>query len=122
MSSQILMERAKLKKVLLLSGKDYTFSIQEKNDFNEPTAALGSKTILRCILHQTRIQVTKQATDAATTQMKILPMLLCGYEQFTATPVGIGHRVTINGIEYMVTGATNIGGADLSIDISLEEA
>ena len=111
-------EKAKLKRELKRSGKDYIFSRMGENEFGEKNEQPVEIGILNAIYHETNGHISTTKKDSTIYRKLKTPMLLCLYEDTTF--LNVGDTTIINGKEYRVTGIVNVQEWDIIGDVSLE--
>ena len=111
-------EKAKLKRELSKSGKEYDFYRVQENEFGEKNGETIEVGKLRAIYHERNGHISSTKQDSTLYRKLKIPMLLCLYED--ATFLNIGDTVTINGRIFKVTGLVNVQEWNIIGDVSLE--
>ena len=111
-------EKAKLKRELSKSGKEYDFYRVQENEFGEKNGESIEVGKLKAIYHETNGHISSTKQDSTLYRKLKIPMLLCLYED--ATFLNIGDTVTINGRIFKVTGLVNVQEWNIIGDVSLE--
>ena len=88
-------EKAKLKRELKRSGKDYIFSRMGENEFGEKSEQPVEIGILNAIYHETNGHISTTKKDSTIYRKLKTPMLLCLYEDTTF--LNVGDTTIING-------------------------
>lgn len=115
-------EREKVKRNILMHGCEFTFTRDEKDDFEEDTGEMVDVVTLSGLFHQQRgyiSQTTATMNDSKVIRKKPQPMILALCDEYSDLVLA-DDIVTYNQVEYRVTGKNNINNLGIAYDISLE--
>lgn len=113
-------QKAKLRRVLTVQGRSYTFKRYLLNQFKEKTSQATEVTTLKGIFHNVTSYIAVQEGDATRKQRKFTPTIMTLYDDFIVTPIVMGDEVEFEGKRYAVTGTENVEEGNYAVDISLE--
>ena len=107
----------KIKRQLECNGIEYVFRATVEDKYHQPTDEKLSL-IVTGIYHEKNSYISESGSDGSVTSTKPIPMILCLWSE--GSKIKVGNKVTINGIDYKVTGVANIQNYCIAGDISLE--
>lgn len=114
----------KIERNIKLNGSHYNFFRRSKNEYGEYNKDYDITIELDGLYHEEISHITidtNNATRIETTSRKTLrPYILTTFSRYIQSTVLIDDVVNVNGINYVVTGITNIQEKNFGIDISLE--
>lgn len=110
-------ERQKIRRLIVMQGKEYLFYRPVLNDFNEPTGEALEIPVTGAF-HRVVNHISVMTTQGASVQSKPTPYILCLYED--GKSIKEGDFVMLDGMEHRVTGVTDVNLWGFAIDISLE--
>lgn len=113
-------QKAKLRRVLTVQGKLYTFKRYQLNQFKEKTTQATEFSTLKGLFHNVTSYISVQEGDATRKQRKFTPTIMALYDDFIVTPIVMGDEVEFEGKKYIVTGVENVEEGNYAVDISLE--
>lgn len=113
-------QKAKLRRVLAVQGRSYTFKRYLLNQFKEKTSQVTNTVTLKGIFHNVTSYISVQEGDATRKQRKFTPTIMTLYDDFILSPVFMGDEVEFEGKRYTVTGTENVEEGNYAVDISLE--
>ncbi len=111
-------ESYKVAREIKKSGKVYDFERRGMNQFKEPTGVEITFSVSG-IYHEQSAYVTLTTGEAAISQTKKVPMILCLYDGESEMPK-VGDEVKVNKKKHKVTGVINVQEWNEILDISLE--
>lgn len=113
-------EAYKVKRELKRSGIDYEFKRAKLNDFGEPTKEESTVGKLRGIYHEQNGSIQITTGDTTQVRTKVIPMILCLYEDTASLNLQVGDKVHINSKTFKFTGFVNVQEWNIIADVSLE--
>jgi hypothetical protein len=113
-------EAYKIKRELKRSGIEYEFKRSGKNKFGEPGGELVTVGVIHGLYHEKSSKIQVTMGDTIQVRTKMIPMILCLYEDAASLVLEVGDSVMINEKTFKVTGVTNIQEWSIISDISLE--
>lgn len=113
-------QKAKLRRVLTVQGKLYTFKRYQLNQFKEKTTQATEVSTLKGLFHNVTSYISVQEGEATRKQRKFTPTIMTLYDDFILSPVLMGDEVEFEGKRYTVTGTENVEEGNYAVDISLE--
>lgn len=114
-------ERAKVARLINTAGKEYGFSRNKLNEYNEATEEAVSIAVVKGVYRNTssgHISITR--TEAASVRIPKIPMIIALWDD-NVKNIQQNDFTIINGRKMYVTGVENIGEWNLFAEISLSE-
>lgn len=111
-------EQAKLKRLLSMHGKLYTFVRPALNEFEEPTATPEKQFVICGVYHENEMHIRVEAMNETRYRTEKQPLIMCEYER--AKVLMVGDRLVINDVNYRVTNVRDVGNIGVYGDVSLE--
>lgn len=113
-------QKSKLRRVLTVQGKSYTFKRYQINQFKEKTSQATEVATLKGLFHNVTSYISIQEGESTRKQKKFTPTIMTLYDDFIISPVLMGDEVEFESRRYVVTGTDNIEEGNYAVDISLE--
>lgn len=108
---------SKVKRLIAVSGQEFSFERPGLNDFNEPTGT-AETVVITGVYHETSSFITLATSEASITKTKPSPQILALYTD--ASKLKSGDKVLYRNHTYKVTGWKDLMEAGVVADISLE--
>ncbi len=109
--------RNKVLRVLKSNGIEYEFISTREDDYHQLQD--GAKIKILGVYHEVNSFITVTASDAASVQRKKSPMILTLLDD-SVKKLKQGDKVSINSVDYKVSGILDIQNYGVVADISLE--
>lgn len=111
-------ERHKILRLIKTQGREYEFTSQKLNSFNEPVGGESKKVTVPGVYHETQGYVTSKADTGANIKTKPDAQILCLMENVGELETGM--VVNIQGKDYRLIDLRNISNLGVACDLSLE--
>lgn len=107
----------KVNRILKSRGMDYTFTRMTVDAYKQPTE--GSRVTIRGLYHEQNSFISVAGSDSASVQRKKSPMILTLLDD-SVKSLNQGDKITIESVNYTVSGVLDIQNYGVVADISLE--
>lgn len=112
-------ERDKLRKQILMYGKNYIFKREQLNEYKEPTGEVDIVSPVFGIYHDTFGGYTsRQIAEGAVVAKNQIPMIVCLLED--AVLLHVDDFVEIGDEKYRIISLNNVNNLNYAVEISLE--
>ena len=108
---------SKVKRLIAVSGQEFSFERPGVNDFNEPTDT-AETVVIKGVYHETSSFVTLSTSEASISKAKPSPQILALYSD--ASKLKMGDKLNYHNQLYKVTGWKDLMESGIVADISLE--
>ena len=112
-------EAYKISRELKRSGASFVFYRKGLNRFKEKSEEKKEIVTLRGLYHEIKSYIKVESQEGFRARTEKSPMILCLYDS-DSLKLQIDDILILSGIEYKVTGLSNISNWNILVDISLE--
>ena len=114
-------ETAKARRAIQKDGSIFTFAKRTLNAFGESDISTTAKVIAKGLFHIESVYVSVVSSTGTRSQRKPTPMIMFLHSDLQdKNTLGIDDEVEYNGKKYKVTGISNPGELNITLDVSLE--